>query len=283
MTKPFLFFSMAAMAVSCSNQPENTDTANPVDSTIVQQEKATVDPVADFKFHSMLANLPSPLDMFEIMGNSDAEFEQATLTDMEKSASLNTMDSRAFGYGVYMTDLGYLAFENNKQEALKYLQTCRTLAQGLGAGEVFDRTISGEFEESTASKEKFVAMMETAFEEMDNYMKDNERFVNATQIFIGSWVESQLLATEMLRGKELSEETRPIYQGIYEQKMHASNLMNVLGEIQEQVDPTIYRSIEDLMLYYAGFSGVESIHQEDLVELHDKLQNLRNAVFALQA
>ena len=78
-------------------------------------------------------------------------------------------------------------------------------------------------------------MMDEAFNAMDQYMVDNERFVNATEIFVGSWVETQIIATNIVMDEPLNDSNRPIYNGIYEQKMHASNLMNVLSEIETEL------------------------------------------------
>jgi hypothetical protein len=154
------------------------------------------------------------------------------------------------------------------------------LANDLGAGEVFDRTISQNFEENTSNEEQFIRMMNDAFDAMDQYMVDNERFVNATEIFVGSWVETQIIATRVLKGKALDAGTRPVYEGIYSQKIHASNLINVLGEIDQEIDMNVYAAVEDIMMYYAGFSDVESISQEDLATLETKLMTLKNLLMS---
>lgn len=259
------------------NQPEN-DTA--LEDVSDEPAESGVNPLADFKFHTMIANLPSPLETFHIIEQVNLHTDDISLTPTSGVHDLSTTMARAYGYGVYMTDMGFMAYEHQNQKTLDYFNVCRDLSNELGAGEVFDRTISSNFEENTTSQEKFIKMMDHAFNEMDQYMVDNERFVNATEIFVGSWVESQVIAASILSGKELTEETRPVYEGIYSQKKHASDLINVLGEIDAEINPEVYEAVEDLMMFYAGFSDVESISQEDLTELESKLAKLKNLLLA---
>lgn len=255
------------------------DAPKAIEEVAVEEEpKSAINDLADFKFHTMIANLPSPLETFNLMSGISIAMEGVNLTPTEDSKNLSTMSAKAYGYGIYITDMGFMAYEHQNQQTLEYYATCRTLAQDLGAGEVFERTISSNFEENTSSEDKFVKMMDEAFNAMDQYMVDNERFVNATEIFVGSWVETQLIATGIVKDEKLNDENRPIFQGIYEQKVHASNLMNVLSEIETELDDDVVDHIEEIMMFYAGFASVESITSEDLVELENKLYALKSAL-----
>lgn len=240
------------------------------------EEGEEISGMADFKFHTMVANLPSPLETFHIIEGHDITLNQVDLTPTAKAGELSAVSAKAYGYGVFMTDMGCMAYNHQNQQTLDYFQVCRELANDLGAGDVFDRTITQDFEENTSSEEQFVRMMNDAFDAMDQYMVDNERFVNATEIFVGSWVETQIIATRILKGTELNEDNRPVYEGIYSQKIHTSNLMNVLGEIDQEIDGEVLSAVEDIMMYYAGFSDVESISQDDLAQLEEKLNVLKN-------
>lgn len=272
-TLSFLITALLMWGCGGSGENESNGAATVADST--DADTTPVAPLADFKFHSMIANLPSPLETFHTISHVNLEMSGVELTPVSQAGTLGTMSKKAYGYGIYMTDMGFMAYQHHNQQTLEYLQTCRELAQNLGAGEVFDRTVSQNFEENTSSEENFVRMMDEAFSAMDDYMVNNERFVNATEIFVGSWVETQLIATRILRGKPLDENNKAVYEGVYAQKKHASNLMNVLGEIDAEVDEQMLTAVEDLMMFYAGFSSIESITQEDLSELEQKLQALK--------
>lgn len=274
--------SLAVLSIfflSCGNS-DHTDAENNSEIEVAEETAAPIDDLADFKFHTMIANLPSPLETFHLISGVSLALDGVGLTPTEDSKKLSTMSAKAYGYGIYMTDMGFMAYEKENQKTLDYYQTCRELAQSLGAGDVFDQTISANFEENTSSEEKFVRMMDEAFTAMDEYMVSNERFVNATEIFVGSWVETQLIATTIIKDAPLSEENKPVYQGIYDQKMHASNLMNVLSEIETELSPSVINQVEEIMMFYAGFSTVESITSEDLHELETKLKSLKAALIA---
>jgi len=278
------FIPMLAVTVffwSCSGT-EETKTADTgaVEETTEEASGDAVNPMADFKFHTMLANLPSPLETFHIISDVEIETSEIAMTDLAVASELSTATAKAYGYGMYMTDMGFMAYEHESQKTLDYFQVNRQLAQDLGAGEVFDRTISANFEENSSDEAKFVRMMDEAFNAMDEYMVDNERFVNATEIFVGSWVESQILATRILKDHAMTEANRPIYEAVYSQKIHASNLINVLGEIDIEIGEDVYEAVEDIMMFYAGFSDVESISQEDLSTLEGKLDNLKTLLLS---
>ncbi|GAB4379922.1 MAG: hypothetical protein Kow0075_10850 [Salibacteraceae bacterium] len=239
-----------------------------------------INPEIDFKFHKLIANLPSPLETFQTISEIDLNPEEVELTPLEAKESMNTMSAKAYGYGMYMTDMAILAFENQNQQVLSYFKVCRELARDLGAGDIFDQTITTNFEENTSNSESFVRMMDDAFNAMDEYMVNNERLINATEVFVGSWIESQLIACRMLKGLDVNEKTLPLYKAIFEQKVHASNLMNVLAEIEEEMDERVVSAVEDIMMFYAGFSTPESISQDDLNELEDKLLKLKSLLIS---
>lgn len=267
------------LLISCGGEEQAKRVSEVPDAEMTEDTKEPegeqISEMADFKFHTMIANLPSPLQTFQIISKVDVGMDGVSLTPTSRASSLSTGSARAYGYGVFMTDMGFMAYEHQNQQVLDYFQVCRDLASNLGAGDVFDRTISKNFEENTSDNERFVRMMDEAFNAMDDYMVNNERFVNATEIFVGSWVESQVIATQILIGQERNENNLPIYEGIYAQKQHASNLMNVLGEIDQEINTEVFVAVEDLMMFYAGFSNVESISQDDLKALQQKLNTLK--------
>ncbi len=277
-----LFSLSLLLVVSCSESPktssESMDEEEMVEADAAPKDDSDVNAMADFKFHKMIANLPSPMETFDMLSSMEGNIMMVELTPLEKAGNLSTMSQKAFGYGVYVTDMGYLAYGQSSQQTLNYFETCRDLAQQLGAGEVFDRSIAQKYKETETDRAQFVTMMNQGFEAIDDYMQDNERFLNATEIFVGSWVESQLIATRMLEGAEMSEDNKDIYEGIYAQKMHASNLMNVLGEVDKEIEPSVYNAVEDLMMFYAGFGSVESLTTDDLSELEQKLMTLKQTL-----
>ncbi len=283
-TRPLLALILVTALWSCSGEDQATKKVDMSDVTLSEatseSEESGISGMADFKFHTMVANLPSPLETFHIIEGHNIALTQAALTPIDQAAGLSTASAKAYGYGVYMTDMGCMAYNHQNQQTLDYFQVCRSLAGDLGAGDVFERTISQNFEENTSSEAQFVRMMNDAFDAMDQYMVDNERFVNATEIFVGSWVETQIIATRILKGKEMTEDNMPVYEGIYSQKVHTSNLMNVLGEIDQEISDEVLSAVEDIMMFYAGFSDVESISQDDLTQLETKLMTLKNLLLA---
>ncbi|HAQ69939.1 MAG TPA: hypothetical protein DCR48_03090 [Flavobacteriales bacterium] len=270
--------------VSCGGEDKASQTVDYSDVEVTEESAENsaqpINEMADFKFHTMIANLPSPLQTFQIIADVDINLNNVKLTPTDVASDLSTASARAYGYGIYIADMGFMAYQHQNQQTLDYLHVCRELAGQLGAGDVFDRSISANFEENSTNEKQFVMMMDEAFNAMDEYMVNNERFVNATEIFVGSWVESQLIATGILKDQEPSTANLPVYQGIYDQKQHASNLMNVLGEIDAEVNEDVLSAVEDLMMFYAGFSTVDNISQKDLTELTLKLNTLKGLLLS---
>lgn len=271
---------LGALTYACGNTDSHDSNQGADENSTEMAADVKVDEVADFKFHSMLANLPSPLQTFQTLRNVELTQKSISLTPTSVAANLSTNSAKAYGYGIFMTDMGFMAYQHQNQQSLEYMHSCRTLANDLGAGDVFDQTITQKFEESSTEEIMFVKMMDEAFTQMDAYMLNNERFINATEIFVGSWVESQIIATKLLQGEGQNESNKTVWEGIYNQKLHASNLVNVLGEVEGQINMDIYNAVEDIMMFYAGFSDAASITQDDLKELQTKLETLKSKLLA---
>jgi len=53
-----------------------------------------------------------------------------------------------------------------------------------------------------------------------------------------------------------------------------------LGEIDAEVNEDVLSAVEDLMMFYAGFSTVDNISQKDLTELTLKLNTLKGLLLS---
>lgn len=271
-------FALCLLFAACTEK--KSPKQNVENQQISKEQPLVVNELADFKFHSMLANLPSPLQTFQTLQHVELTQKTIALTSIKKAAQLTTTSAKAYGYGVFMADMGFTAYQSQHQKSLEYLDVCRTLATDLGVGDVFNQTITQKFESNSGDEVVFVKMMDEAFTQIDAYMLTNERFINATEMFIGSWLESQIIANRLLLGETHKDDNLIVREGIYNQKLHTSNLVNVLAELEGQFNKEIYYSIEDIMMFYAGFGDAASITQEDLTELQIKLEALKEKLLS---
>ena len=126
-------FPIVALTLGLWSCGGNGETEKPAEETAepVTEEAASADQgagiidMADFQFHTMIANLPSPLETFHLISDVSVGMEGVPLTPTANAKNLGTMSAKAYGYGMYITDMGFMAYEHQNQQTLEYFQTCR--------------------------------------------------------------------------------------------------------------------------------------------------------------
>src|SRR5215475_10521297 len=128
------------------------------------------------QIQDVVYNIPSPSEIPYLLEATGAEFNQGLINDRKKADSYATKsDKAALNLGVYAADIGYLSSYEKTQEAIDYLNTAKTLADGLGVVESFDVEVLKQFEANIANKDSLAAMLNRMVQKTDDYLKDNSR------------------------------------------------------------------------------------------------------------
>lgn len=275
-------FTISAMLLtSCGNEAGkqegsivNADTAATTQPT--NDAASTVDEMVDFKFHYLTANIPSPMELVDALPNAGIAFNKEVINPTEKESKYLTSLQKAINFGIYSVDMAYLT-TNEEFGLLKgYLNTSRNMAKSLDLSETFDKVVGKRLSENAENKDSLKKVIDEAYYEVDNYMRNNERALAATQMLTGSWLESQYITLQVVQGQTKNEKNALLFNKIFEQKRHLESLVSLLKEYEKDksFSPAI-KQMNELNTIYASMKTADLEDAAFMAKLKDAVSKVR--------
>lgn len=228
------FASIAVFFSSCGGEKAAEETkTQPVDTittTEVTEDDGKLDELMDFKFHTFLANIPSPLETMIKLPEAGIAVDKSILNPIENVDKYRTSAKKALNYGVYGTDLGYMAIYDQSQEIADYFSAVKSLADELGAADQFNEALVKRFQGNMGNHDSLIVLMDKALGETEDYLKSNKRIETATLVLTGSWVESQYILVRSLIMAHERGDLKSLYEKLAEQNNHLKSLIDLLAE-----------------------------------------------------
>ncbi|MES2838399.1 MAG: hypothetical protein V4667_12805 [Bacteroidota bacterium] len=275
--------SLSITLTSCGGSKEDHEGhEHAADSAAVATDTANsaINELAEFKFHTLLANIPSPLEQLNQLPKCGVNFKKELLNPTTNEKKYTSATKKAINYGVYGADLGYLsAFEQN-QDIINYFTTTRKLAESLGAVDQFDKVAANRFEKNMNSKDSLMKIMDEAYSATEEYLKSNERLEAASLMLAGSWTESQYLLLESVKTTEKSDANKAVFEKVFEQRRHLESLIGLLTEYSKNADvKMILAELENVKKEYAEIKSAE-ITKVQMEKLAKAIATLRTKLIA---
>ena len=280
MVKKLLFAACISILCSCGNNtPETASTSEagvPATDSVVTSAKQPDNEMADFKFHKLVLNIPSPFELINLLPKAGLGFNKSLVNSTENSSKYLTSFKKGLNYGVYGVDMIYMSANDQYTEMKKYFVTTRQFAKDLDAGDSFDKIIGSRIEMNVNSKDTMNKIMDDLYTEMDNYLKSNERLLTSTQITTGSWIESQCITLNLLRNAEKNTNNEVLYQKVFEARNELRELLGLLKVYEN--DKEFKPLIQELNELGKIFDEVKSndIDKTLLAKISDKLNSVRS-------
>jgi hypothetical protein len=238
-----------------------------------------LDEMVEFKFHYLVANIPSPMAMVDVLPGVGANYRSDLLLAPGSEDKYLSSMKKAFAFGVFSTDLAYITGHEQYVSIQKYLGGTRNLAKALDLSETFDKVAGQRLQQNLENKDSIRTIIDQAYYEVDNYMRTNERALTATQVLTGSWVESQYITLQLAKTITRNPKTQILFDKIFEQKKHLSSLVSLLKEYENQKDFAPYiNKLRELEKDYASMKTTDLDNPAFLSGLADKLTSLRAEV-----
>ena len=247
--KGTMFIAAGMLLASCGNsETPKEENVTPTDS--VQTTTADVEDVS--------YSLPSPLQIASIFKKSGLKYKDGITSSLKDPAKYTTSLSKALNLGVYSADLSYTVLNKQNQEAMNYMKLCRSMADNLGMGSVFDQgDLSKRFEKNIGNEDSLAYIIAELQMVTDMYLDENDQQQVTSIVFAGAWVESMYVGSKVYeKGKDKSLNNKLAEQ------------MTILGSIvkalkaQEKKDAAISGLVTDL-------EGIKTIY--------DALPSVKNA------
>lgn len=202
------------------------------------------------KVNNKIFSIPSPLQTAILIKRCGVKYKRDLLNDPNKSEHYVSNFSKAINLGIYGTDLGYVAIYDQKQDALGFMKSAKSLTEGLGISDVFSGSMMDRLNKNFNDKDSLLALISDAYGSTNAYLNHNEQNDISGLVLTGGWIESLYLTTEIYN-VGLDDE---IKRRIAEQKTSLERVISILkpfGEKPEYADlitnmkklSTIYQNV----------------------------------------
>lgn len=196
--------------------------------------------ISEQAMEEIVQNISSPVEIAALIKAVGVPYSKDYLATTDFVDNYNTSHKKAIGLGIFGADLGYQNMYNKTGAVIDYISAIKTLADGIRVGQFFDFSTLKRLATNNQNLDSLMYISVQNFNQMDRYLRENNRSNLSSLIVAGVWIESMYLLGEVIKkspNTELSEK-------IGEQKIILSNLMLLLKNYER--DPTIKALIDDL-------------------------------------
>ncbi|MBE0678670.1 MAG: hypothetical protein IH592_07890 [Bacteroidales bacterium] len=201
-----------------------------------EAEKLSEEAVAD-----IVQNIASPVEIAAILQSMEVPFSAEYLAPTQGADRLTTNFQKAVMLGMYGADLGYLNMYEKTGNSVDLLSTIKRLADGLRVGQFFDFETIKKLSVSKSNLDSLLFLSVNSYNQIDRYLRDNNRGAISALMITGVWIEGQYLATQVA----ISNPDRILRDRIGEQKIILGDLLMLLRPYRES--GADYTALLDMM------------------------------------
>ncbi|MFW5656044.1 MAG: hypothetical protein ACOC0C_00395 [Bacteroidota bacterium] len=207
--------------------------------------------VADETMEEIVSHVSSPIEMAALIKDLGVPFSKEYLATTEYVDEYVTSSKKAFGLGIFGADMGYLNMYEKNTQVVDYLSAIKTLADGINVGQFFDFPTLKRLATNSQNIDSLMYISVHSFNEMDKYLRNNQRGNLSSLMITGVWVEGLYLATQVAK----TSASEKLAERIGEQKKVLQQLMIILQNYKR--DKFIADLIEDLRVIETLFEDVQ--------------------------
>jgi hypothetical protein len=276
-----LLLSSSLLWISCgqTEAPKSEVKAEKAATPSSESTSGTpVNKLTDFKFHILIANIPSPIALIDKLPVAGISYKNDLVNPTENESKYSTTFKKALNFGVYSCDLGYLSTNEQFSGIKKYFAASRNLANSLEAGDIFKQIVGTRLDNNMENKDTITHVIDDAYSAMDNYLRTNEKELIATEMITGSWIESQYITMNVLKNIEKSDKNSMLYDKIFEARIHLQNLTKLLSEYESNAE--FKPLIEKIKALEAEMTALKigDIDRAHVEKLAPKVTEIRNMI-----
>ncbi len=245
-------------------------------------EKTTTSESAEFdaakedlkhKIEEVAYNIPNPTEVPYLVEATGAEYNADFLNAKESADNyLTTFSKAAVNLGIYASDVAYLTSYGKTQESIDYLQTIKKLADHLGVVSAVDEVVLQRFENNLDSKDSLEFLINQAIDNVDKYLKKEQRNKVAALVTAGSFIEGLYISTSLVKTYPhdlLPEDQRniiltPVIKIILEQQAAIKEVVKLLESVETD---------EEIKQLIVDFNALLKTYQE--LNIEEQIKNNR--------
>lgn len=265
--KTVIILLIAAGMSSCGNS--NTRLPGPgfyvADSVpLSEAEKLSEEAVAD-----IVQNIASPVEIASIIHSMNAPFSAEYLAPTRSADRLTTNFQKALMLGIFGADLGYLNIYEKTGSSVDMLSTIKRLADGLRVGHYFDFETIKRLSLSRTNLDSLLYLSVNSYNQIDKYLRNNNRGSISALMITGVWLEGHYLATQVA----LQYDDKILINRIGEQKVILGDLLLLLRPYRDQGAEyeALFDMMEELQALYTEVKVSYRLGEPETIEENGRL------------
>ena len=297
--KKIIYIISILFAFSCDNSDEKSDMnmlkANEDSSKVISISRTVLD--------EMMRTLPSPIEVANIITKTNKNFNKDILIPTNISENIPDKHSQALLLGGLGVDLGYLNLNDKTIYVINYLEAIRNVSKELKVDQYFDFSMLSNLAKNRNNVDSLISLSTKNFNQIDEYLRTQNRGDLSVLILIGSWVEGMYMFNDIATKNPNDD----IIKRIGEQKIIIDNIFSILIKIEnieyykslkEKLMPlkTTYDKIKIAYVYHEPVTKevngelviedntetVINMTKEDLAAISKEINSLRNIIFLIK-
>jgi hypothetical protein len=244
-----LMVLVLAAVVSCRPQGQEKITFNPNFTTYKSDSSG-----AKVKVEKKETNygLLTPVEICEIFNRMGVPFSNAALNPITNKNLYLSSSKASINLGTYGVDFGYLKMFGLGQQVIDYMLAIRDLSDKLGIPEALITDPIKKVQKDMADPDTVTALMQKAYDDIDNHLRQSGRESTAGLMVMGGWVEAMYIATQLVYNPV--DPDPEVVQKIAEQKYALHSLLSFLKNYYD--DPVVVyytKKLKYLQHYFDSF------------------------------
>jgi hypothetical protein len=214
------------LLIGCKNDSASEINMDDLLSNKKEEQETNKGPqVSKEAFSEIMNVIPQPVEMASLIKESGVTYSEEMLNPTENREDYTDNYSKAVNLGIYGADLGYINMYNEFQSAIPYLTAVKFVADDLSIGQFFDFNTIKRLAMSSANPDSLMNLSTSGFENMDNYLREQNRSNISALILFGGWLESLYLSTQIVEQKK----DKRLIERIGEQKIVINKIDTLLS------------------------------------------------------
>ncbi|MFM7727941.1 MAG: hypothetical protein ACKO7B_14665 [Flavobacteriales bacterium] len=240
-----LLMGMNILITSCQDGDDSKKTQPPVEAKVDSLSTAQLNELKKIFF-----SIPSPAEMATLIEEKGYQFDQGQLVPTANVDKYVGEARQAIMLGIYGADLSYTSIFNQKQATTEYFAASQKLARQMQIDGIITPELIERMEKNQNDREAMLNIVSEAYADMNDYLKEKQRFEISALVVAGGWLEALYLSTLYS-----SDGTNEIRQRIAEQKYSLNNLLTYLEKFGD--NGSIKEMKADLIRLKEAYNPVE--------------------------
>jgi len=296
MKKKIIFALSSVILLSCS------DSVTTKENELIKQTTETHQAISVSReiLDEMMQTLPSPIETANLITQAKSEFNKELLIPSQNSESFPDKYSQALALGGYGVDLGYLNLNNKMLYVVEYLESINNISKELNVNQFLNFSVLNDLAKNRNNVDSLIEISTKNFNQIDEYLRTQNRGDLSVLILIGSWVEGLHMFNNIAKENPSEEinkrigEQKVIIDNIYailnkienvayykDLKIRLTGLKNVYNKIQISYvyQEPVMKEVNGQLVVEDNSKSIVQVTKQDLASIDREIMKLREEIF----